>query len=316
VWLNEGFTTYLETRIVEEVFGAEHATMILQLYRAELLETIARLAEPATRLAQDLATGTDPDDAVSRIAYDKGSMFLRMLEHAVGRERFDPFLRAYFDRFAFGSMDTAAFLDHLRSELLEPAGVSADDLGVERWVHAPGLPENAPVWHSSAFALVDEQVRALVDGVPASDLDTSGWSPHEWVHLLRALPVDVGTAVLADLDTAFGLSASRNDEILAVWLLRAVDSGHSAEAPQVDEALAAFLTRQGRVKFLRPLYEALVRTDGGAARAREIYAVARPGYHPVARGVIDRVVSPDRSTQAADGVGRGGDVVGADEVVR
>jgi leukotriene-A4 hydrolase len=288
-WLNESFTTYLEGRIVEEVYGEAFATMLLQLDRQELVAALPGLEPRDTWLEQDLA-GRDPDEIATVIAYDKGSLFLRMLEQAVGRRRFDAFLRAYFDRFAFQSMDTTTFLDHLRTEVLEPAGVSADELALESWVHGPGLPANAPVWSSEAFAVVDRQIEELNAGGSAADLDTSGWSPHEWIHLIRALARDGGTSLIADVDATSSLTETGNNEILAAWLVCAIESGYVFEAPRVDAALADFLTRQGRVKFLRPLYAALARTEEGAARARKIYAAARPRYHPVATGVIDRIL--------------------------
>lgn len=294
VWLNEGFTVYLETRIDEEVYGAPFAAMIRHLYRQDLDHAVARLEPRDTWLEQDLV-GRDPDEGITDIPYDKGALFLTMLEEAVGRSRFDAFLTGYFDRFAFESMDTATFLEHLRTELLEPLGLSSEELAVEAWVHGPGVPDNAPEWRSERFAAVDRQVEALLGGRAPAELDTAGWSPHEWVHLVRALPRDAGTSLAAGLDEAFGLSASHNDEILAAWLPCAVETGLSFEDPRVDDAVADFLTRQGRSKFLRPLYRALVATERGAARAREIYAVARPRYHPVAAGVVDAILEqPDR----------------------
>jgi len=290
VWLNEGFTVHLETRIVEEVYGAPFATMILQLYRQDLLASLPGLSPRDTWLEQDLA-GRDPDDGLTDVPYDKGSLFLRMLEQTVGRERFDAFLTGYFDRFAFRSVDTATFVAHLRTELLEPAGLDPDEVQLEAWVHGPGLPDNAPVWRSEAFAQVDRAVESLLAGRRAADLDTAGWSPHQWIHLLRALPREGAPTLLADVDETFGFTGTSNDEILAAWLTCAVESGHVFEASAVDAALADFLTRQGRVKFLRPLYTALARTERGAARAREVYATARPGYHPVATGVVDRILA-------------------------
>ncbi|HEX2893553.1 MAG TPA: M1 family metallopeptidase [Marmoricola sp.] len=290
VWLNEGFTVYLETRIDEEVYGEEFAAMIRHLYRQDLDGSVQSLEPRDTWLEQDVA-GRDPDEGITDIPYDKGALFLTMLEHAVGRSRFDTFLTAYFDRFAFQPMDTATFLQHLRSELLEPSGLSAEDLAVEAWVHGPGVPDNAPEWRSERFAAVDREVEALLGGKAPVDLDTSEWTPHEWVHLIRALPRDAGTSIPAALDAAFGLTTSRNDEILAAWLPCAVETGLVFEDPRVDAAVAAFLRRQGRSKFLRPVYRALVATDRGNTRAREIYAEVRPGYHPVARGVVDRILA-------------------------
>lgn len=289
MWLNEGFTVYFETRIDEELYGAEYTAMLLKLGRQDLLTELPTLEPRDTWLELDLA-GRDPDVGMSAVAYDKGSLLLRLLEQAVGRESFDEFLKAYFDRFAFQSMDTPTFLDHLKTELLEPAGLTAEELSVEEWVHGPGLPDNAPSFESGAFERVDRQARELLAGCAASDLETGDWSSHEWIHLIRALPRDLDIIRLADLDGSFDLSSSRNGEILVAWLQLAIESGYLNEAVQADEALADFLTRQGRLKYLKPLYRKLASTPPGLARAKEIYAVARPGYHPVSTSSIDRIL--------------------------
>ena len=79
------------------------------------------------------------------IAYDKGYLFLRLIDESVGRERWDAFLARYFDRFAFQSMNTARFLEYLRRELLDTTpGVTFESLRVREWVNGPGLPSNAP----------------------------------------------------------------------------------------------------------------------------------------------------------------------------
>jgi leukotriene-A4 hydrolase len=290
MWLNEGFTVYFETRIDEEVYGEEFAAMIQEISRQDLLAWLPGKPERDTWLKLDLA-GRDPDEAATPVAYDKGSLFLRMLEHRVGRHAFDSFLAAYFARFSFQSMDTATFVDHLTSELLEPAGVSADEIQLEAWVFGPGIPDNAPDVESSSFRAAGLEAAAFVDGHASADaLDAHGWNTHQWVHFLRALPRDLESARLAELDSAWGLSRSGNGEILATWFQLAIDSGHVFQALEADEALGAFLTRQGRLKFLKPLYTGLAATPEGLARAKEIFAVARKGYHPISASSIEGVL--------------------------
>jgi leukotriene-A4 hydrolase len=288
IWLNEGFTVYFETRIDEELYGDDFTAMVLRLGRQDLEIELAHLEDRDSWLELDLA---DPDDGAVSVPYEKGSLFLRLLEERVGRERFDAFLADYFERFAFRSMDTRAFLAHLRSELLEPAGISDEDLDLEAWIHGPGLPPNAPFFWSDAFDRADRQVAALVAGTPAAELDTAGWTPQQWVHFLRAVPVDVPHPRLADLDRAFGLTSRGNIEIAAAWLELAIDSGYLWSAPDVDDALAGFLGRYGRALFLRRLFARLAATPRGLARAREIYAGVRPGYHSVSREAIDRILA-------------------------
>lgn len=290
IWLNEGFTVYFETRIDEEVYGADYAAMLLRLSRQELERAVAEEAPRDTWLELDLSD-RDPDEGPSKIPYEKGSLLLRLIESKVGRERFDAFLRAYFDRFAFESMDTPTFLGHLDEMLLAPAGITAADLDLEAWVHGPGVPANAPVFASDAFDRVDEQVAAFVGGASATGLTTAGWASHQWVHFVRALPLGLDTERFAELDAAFRFTTTGNIEIATAWLECAVTSGFAWAQPAVDAALADFLTRHGRALYIRRVYQQLAATDRGLTRAREIYAVARPTYHSVSRAVIDRVLA-------------------------
>ena len=80
--------------------------------------SIPRRRPPKDRVLHIDLAGRNPDDAATGIPYEKGALFLTTLEKAFGRERFDAFLRAYFDHFAFQSITTKAFEDYLRKHLL------------------------------------------------------------------------------------------------------------------------------------------------------------------------------------------------------
>jgi len=286
-WLNEGFSVYFERRIMERLRGPAYAAMLDRLGRQELDAEIARLGpdSPDTRLAIDLA-GRDPDDAVTRVPYEKGAAFLRTIEAVVGRERFDAFLRRYFDTYAFQSMATSRFLEVLRADLLAGDTAAERAIRIEEWVHGPGMPDNAPVAASDAFDRVEAEVQRFVAGTPAAGLETTGWSTHEWVHFLRGLPEFLPRPRLEELDRAFGLTESGNSEIRFEWLRIAVRNWYDEAFP----ALERFLTGQGRRKFLKPLYEELMKSEEGREMARRIYGVARPGYHAVSTNTIDAIV--------------------------
>ncbi len=287
MWLNEGFTTYLEIRIQEALHGVDVASMHWELNRQDLLRECPELADTGFRM--DLS-GRDPDLAASPISYDKGSLFLRLLEETVGRERFDDFLRGYFDAHAFQSMNTDRFLDYLHAELLEPAGVDPAALKLDDWLGGPCFPENAPMVRSDALQRVDAELDRLKNGDAATELATDGWQTQQWVHFLRHLPRDLGSERLAELDDAFGFSESGNSLVLTDWFVAAIESGHLWNDARVDDSLERFLIRLGRRLHLTPIYGALVKTHEGVKRAREIYALARPGYHSVATASLDPVV--------------------------
>jgi aminopeptidase N len=286
-WLNEGFTTYLETRIMEEVRGKPYADMLRQLGRQGMQDAVTDaggLQSPDTRLHLDLA-GRDPDEGTTDIAYEKGAAFLQTVESVVGRERLDAFLRDYFDHFAFQPMSSAQMLAFMNAKLFK--GDEAKRIDVQTWVYQPGIPANIPPVRSEAFAAVDSQVTAWKNGGPTSALTTDKWSTHEWLHFLGALPDTIPSTRLTELDRAFKLSASRNSEVLEAWLMIAVKNRYLPAFSALDR----FLTTQGRRKFLTPLYTELAKTTWGRTMAMDIYRRARPTYHSVAVNTIDKVLN-------------------------
>jgi leukotriene-A4 hydrolase len=288
-WLNEGFTVYFERRIMEEVSGREYSEMLALLGYQDLEATIAELPPRDTHLLLDL-TDRDPDEAATKLAYEKGYFLLRLIEETVGRPAFDAFLREYFDAHAFQSMTTADFIEELREKLLAANPGSEDRIGVEQWVNTPGIPENAPEVRSDAFTRVEAQVKAFESGTAASELATQNWSTHEWIHFLRHLPKELSREQMTQLDAAFRFTGSGNSEILHEWLMQAIE--HRYEPAY--EALERFLLRQGRRKFLKPLYQKLAETPEGRERARKIYEKARPMYHSVSYRTIDGILNAER----------------------
>jgi len=155
-WLNEGFTTYLERRIIEEVYGKPRREMEATLGRRTLEEELTGFEERDEILHVDLK-GRDPDEGFTQVPYEKGALFLRRLEENVGREKFDKVVRGYFDKHAFQSITTATFVEYLNKNLLaqNPKLTAAD---VNEWIYQAGLPKNAPQPKSDAFAKVETQV--------------------------------------------------------------------------------------------------------------------------------------------------------------
>jgi leukotriene-A4 hydrolase len=286
-WINEGFTVYIERRIMAALYGKDYADMLSVLGRQDLEDTLREKGpdSPDTRLHLDLA-GRDPDDGVSDIAYEKGALLLATVEAAVGRERFDGFLRGYFDTFAFQSMDSRRFAAYLKAHLLDTHPGLAESLRLDDWIHAPGLPATAITVRSAAFARVDQAVAAFAAGTPPAQLDTAGWTTHHWLRSLRNLPRPLPPARMAELDAAFHFTDTGNDEILDAWLLLAIRNAYEP----AGAALERFLIAVGRRKYLQPLYTELAKTPAGAETALRIYARARPGYHPITRAAVDKIL--------------------------
>lgn len=278
-WLNEGFTTYCENRIMEVLYGRERAATERVLEIGELEEELETL-EPWQELLCMSLDGRSPEEASTGVPYTKGALFLARLEQAAGREHWDAFLRGYFERHAFHSITTQVFLDDLEREL--PAAFRA--LDVRAWTTQPGLPADAPRPHTEQLTAVDAQLAAHAAGAAPSALATAGWSTQQWLRFLRGLPAGLSAEHMAGLDQAFGFTRSGNSEIVCQWLELAIRHGYSA----ADARLEGFLRDVGRRKFLRPLYTALVAVS--PERARALYALNRARYHPVATSTLDGIV--------------------------
>ena len=302
-WLNEGVTTYVERRILEDLYGRPRAEMEALLGLKDLQTALASLKPGYQKLVPDLGP-EDPDDAYSVVPYEKGALLLRRLEEAYGREAFDAWLRRWFQDHPLRSADTAAFLDHVTRHLLAKDPAKAPDFAA--WLLEPGLPADAPKPRSDAFAKVEAQADRWMAGEPAPgkakgeatmagyDLDSAkrlvdpaGWSTQEWIHFLQVLP-PLRQEPMTALDRAFHLTEAGNAEIAHVWLLKAIEAGYAPAWPRLER----YLIQIGRRRLILPLYQALLKTPEGAARARAIYAQARPGYHPSAQAAVDGLMAP------------------------
>ncbi len=282
-WLNEGFTVYVERRILEQVYGRPREEMEAVLGRQELEREIAKLPPGDQILHIDLK-GRDPDDGVTSVPYEKGALLLRSLEQAYGREKFDAFLRGYFNHFAFQSITTAIFVDYLQKHLLN----GNTSIPLDEWLTKPGLPASAPQPASDALTKVEAEAKQWMAG---GKIETAGWTTQEWLRFLTSMPPEMPVTKMRALDQAFSFTKSGNSEILDQWLLMSVRNRYEPAYPRLEE----FLVSVGRRKFLKPLYEELVTTPEGRARAEAIYKKARPGYHPIAVTTVDGILASKKT---------------------
>ena len=281
-WLNEGFTSYVENRIVEVIYGAEFARMEQVLAQDGLIEEIKTIAAPDQRLVVDVV-GRDPDETFSGVPYQKGAWLLLTLEQRFGRETFDPFLRGWFDQHAFKSVTTEDFIAYLKSELLAKNPGKFEESELDAWLNQPGIPANAVKSTSDKLVAVDAQRTEFLAGTrAASALDGKAWSTQEWLQFLTKLPDTTTTAQLEALDAVFALTRTGNSEIAFAWFKR----GIAANYAPIKAPLEAHLIGIGRRKLVVPLYEELAKTPAGKAEAIRIFNLASPGYHPLTRTTV------------------------------
>jgi hypothetical protein len=287
LWLNEGFTDYMESRIMTAVYGESRASMEAVLGLQSLRADLARLKPADSKLAIDLRD-RDPAEVFSEIPYEKGRLFLNYLDAKFGRDRFDEFLRGYFDHFAFKSITTEEFLAYCQANLLDrfPGIVTREQ--VDAWVLNPGLPGDAVLPVTTMLQPVDVARAAWLKGSTQAKKFGTDWVTQQWLYFLNNMPATLTPAQLADLDKVFGFGKSPNAEIAHSWFKLVIANDYQPAFPRLEE----YLKTIGRRKLVTPLYEALMKTPSGTEFAKRVFATARPGYHPQTAEGVEAVVEP------------------------
>ncbi|MES2986428.1 MAG: M1 family metallopeptidase [Pseudomonadota bacterium] len=282
-WLNEGFTTYFENRIMEAVYGKPRAALYADLDWDGLQRDLkAENNGPTTRLHGD------PGATAGQLDYFKGSTMLRTIEVAVGRKRFDTYMRSYFDRHAFQPQTSAGFLADIRKRLIKGDKVLEAKLQLDRWVYEPGLPENAVHVKSPILGQIDAKLAAVNAGGPVSAVQPSGWNTQQWLRFLNGLPREQTPARLKELDETLGLSASTNAYVRSAWAELAIANRYDPALPGID----AFVNSVGRGLLIRPVYSGLMaQGDWGKPIAARLFEQAKQSYHPFVRGQVEKMLA-------------------------
>lgn len=286
IWLNEGFTTYVEHRIGEAVFGVPEAQMQTVLSRKVLENNLAEMGKdsPDTRLKINSA-GKNPDDVLSDIPYEKGYAFLQTIEAAVGRERFDKFITDYFNAHAFQSITTEDFIDFYNKNLIKGDTALEAKIKLNDWIYKPGIPSNIINPISEEFSAIDE-IQKTWRQTGVKGLSAKIKSTNEKQHFIDYLPKDLTVSEMSAIDKEFNFTNGGNFVVRRQWFIIAIQHQYKAAYPAVE----LFLTSYSRTYSLTPLYKEMIKTPEGKAWAKQIYAKAKSGYHATTVEAIDGIL--------------------------
>ncbi len=290
-WLNEGMTSYIESRLMEVIYNVARVDEERVLSYHELLLDFERVPEPMQALAPRL-DDADPDSFQGTVHYHKGRMFLEYLERAFGRDAFDAFLRSYFEAFAFGTITTEQFLDYLEVRLLNREGAPLTRADVERWTYEPGLPDDAERPTSANLEAAAAAAGSWSAGeTELADIMIDDWSPQARIHFINSLPADLPLEKMRELDAAWQLSDSANAEIGRTWFIQVAVRRHE----DAYAALEAYLNRYGRGRLIAPIYGALAANGKDRELAQAMFDRAKAKYHPLTAmwigGSLDRAAN-------------------------
>ncbi|WP_433765248.1 leukotriene A4 hydrolase C-terminal domain-containing protein [Flavobacterium ginsenosidimutans] len=286
IWLNEGFTTYVEHRIGEAIFGKKEFDMQNVITNKELVDNVAEYGDtnPDTRLKVSL-TGRNPDDGISQIPYVKGYAFLRVIENAVGRDKFDPFIKNYFDSHAFKSITTEDFVKYLNENLIKGDKALADKIQLDNWIYKPGIPSNILPVSSAEFDAIDAIQKSRretgVVGLSKKIITTA-----EKQHFIDHLPADITAKEMEAIDKEFNFTKGGNFIIKRQWFVQAIRHQYKVADPAIEQFLIG-ISRTGSVMML---YKEMVKTPEGKVWAKQIFDKAKSGYHATTIQAVEGVL--------------------------
>ena len=287
-WLNEGFTVYFENRIMEKLYGKEVADMLALIEWQELQQTTSEMLSSGhahdTHLKLNLDE-RDPDDGMTEIAYVKGAFFLKSLEETAGREKFDEFLKGYFNTYKFQTLTTEDFVAYMEENLLKKHNIT---FNTNEWIYQEGIPDNHIKLNSPRFEKIQQYAVDLKENgnsLPA-DLKRENHITQEWLAFIRKFDGELDAEKMRIIDQQLNLKNSGNAEIMAEWFVLGIQSGYL----DIRDDMRAFLFKVGRRKFLAPIYGALAKTEDNKAWALDVYKDARSNYHSVSTGTIDEIL--------------------------
>jgi len=166
-----------------------------------------------------------------------------------------------------------------------------DEINWDAWLHQRGMPPvdmtqfYDQVLRERSVDLADRWIRGETDGLSGQDIE--GFNTAQVVAFLERIMVEkpegLPISTIEKIDSVYQFSQKRNSEIRFAWFTLALISNYEAVIPGVEE----FLTEQGRMKFVRPLYRRLYSCQpSGSRKAVELFERNKNIYHNIAKKMV------------------------------
>ncbi|MGK3761875.1 MAG: leukotriene-A4 hydrolase [Bacillariaceae sp.] len=255
-----------------------------------LADTVKEIAPENTCMVLSIGDN-DPDDSYSRVSYEKGFTFILYLERLVGTPEFEKFFQAYIAKFASKTLTSDDFKDFFLQHFA--GNLKIKEIDWETWFYAQGMPPVLPPLDQSmakaSTDLADKWIGVDRGNTqdPPSNNELSAWSSGQTTCFLDALQVKTADkplqiSTLEAMNQLYHLAESRNSEIIFRYCQLAIASEDESVVP----ITVRFITSQGRMKYVRPLYRSLYKSKIGKDIAVETFIKHKDIYHPIATKMI------------------------------
>jgi leukotriene-A4 hydrolase len=282
-WLNEGWTTYAESRITEVLEGKDVEDLRAAFSEKQLIAVMERIGMDSPHTCLKLpGDEKDADSFTTIIPYYKGCFFLKECEYTVGRKRFDAFIQKYMASFQFQSLTTEAFLDFLKAELPEVF----EKVNVHKWVYEPGLPEE---WHRPKSHLFDEVQQVLNDyepGTRPTKQQAQSWHRFQIFSFLQGLPEKIPVEDCQYFEDILELEKRNDAGYYSFFYAICIASGYEAVLPRVEQ----FIGKIGRMLYILRIVRAMIETDWSRGYIRPLFERVRDRHHQITIYAIGKLL--------------------------
>jgi leukotriene-A4 hydrolase len=282
-WLNEGWTTYAETRITEVLEGRDFNDLNSVFHVREMQEAMDRLGMDSPQTCLKQTNSTEADSGAFSIPYYKGCFFLQECEHAVGRIRFDAFIQSYMKRFQFQSITTEMFLDFLKAELPEVFA----KVDVHKWIYEPGMPEGWQRPQSHLYDEVQATLNAYQQGTLPTRAQVENWHSDQVKSFLQGLPPKMPAADCPRIEEVLDLKKWNDAAHFSFFYSICITSGYESILPRVE----IYAEQIGRMLYILPVFRALIQTDWSRGVARPLFERIKSHHHQITVNGMERMLA-------------------------
>lgn len=301
-WLNEGFTVFLERKILEKKYGADgvdFAKLASMIGISDWTSDVVDFGEAHSfTTLNPYLLGKEPDDAFSSVPYERGYNLVYYLESLLleaepFKDIFRLFLKSYFEHFKYQSIQYEEFRDYFIEKVNsylseEKAKTVLDKINWNDWINTRGYPTTKNDFSNK----YSDEINLKIKDFFADKLDDSfvdvfkKWHTNLKLFFLFYIAEDPKGVTLTDkqytyLLTTLNLKEGYNSEVTFSFLNLALANKKLDIKAQLEEFLGTF----GRMKFLRPLYSSYAKINKN--NAVELFKKLKPTYHPIAARLIE-----------------------------
>jgi len=279
-WLNEGWTTYAETRITEVLEGKDSHDLHDAYNEKGLITLMEHMGMDSPHTCLKLpGDEKDADSFATTVAYYKGCFFLKECEHAVGRERFDSFIQKYMKRFQFQSLTTEGFLEFLKEEL----PVVYEKVDVHKWIYEPGLPERKNRPQSRLYEEVEKTLSDYEQGKRPAREKVADWHRYQIMSFLQGLPKKIPVDDCKYFEDILELEKANDGAFFSSFYPICIISGYQEAMPGIEQ----FMGKVGRMLYVLPIMRAMIETDWSKGLARPLFERVRERHHQITIKAMD-----------------------------